>query len=261
MSDYGLVSIIMPNWNCGKFVGETIHSVQSQSYQNWELVIIDDCSQDSSFDVIKTFAKDDKRIKLLQSKKNCGAAECRNYALREAKGKWIAFLDSDDLWAPYKLEKQLEFMDTNSYDYSYTRYCEIDVHGQETGIMVSGPKRVTRLGMFAFCWPGCLTVMYNREAIGLVQIADIKKNNDYAMWLHICQKSDCYLLDECLAKYRRGRIGSVSNHSYFTLIKWHYKLWHEAMKMNTLSSMFWTGINICFGLLKKIFYVKKIRPI
>lgn len=259
MIDYGLVSIIMPNWNCEQFVGETIHSVQSQSYQNWELIIIDDSSQDGSSDIIKSFAKEDNRVKLLQNNKNLGAAESRNLGLREAKGKWIAFLDSDDLWMPNKLEKQLEFMVANSYSYSYTCYCEIDDHGCETGVLVTGPKRVSRLAMFAFCWPGCLTVVYNREAIGLVQITDIKKNNDYAMWLNVCQKSDCYLLDECLAKYRRGRTGSVSNHSYFTMIKWHYKLWHEAMKKNPVTSLFWTGMNIVFGVYKKLLYVKMIR--
>lgn len=260
MKDHGLVSIIMPNWNCETYVGETIHSVQSQSYQNWELIIIDDCSTDSSCDVIESFAEKDGRIKLLRNSKNLGAAESRNLGLREAKGKWIAFLDSDDLWLPNKLEKQLEFMDANGYDYSYTRYCEIDSHGDETGVMVAGPKRVSRLAMFAFCWPGCLTVMYNRDAIGLVQIADIKKNNDYAMWLQVCQKSDCYLLDECLAKYRRGRIGSVSTNGYSTLILWHYKLWHDAMLMNMVTSLFWTTINIIFGLLKKLFFVKKYNP-
>lgn len=104
----------------------------------------------------------------------------------------------------------------------------MDYDSRETGVEIHGPMHVSKLGMFAFCWPGRLTVMYNREAVGLVQIADIKKNNDYAMWLKVCRKADCHLLDEVLAKYRRGRVGSVSTHSYGTMIRWHYKLWHEA---------------------------------
>ena len=99
--------------------------------------------------------------------------------------------------------------------------------------------------------------MYNREAVGLVQIADIKKNNDYAMWLKVCRKADCYLLEEVLAKYRRGRVGSISTHGYNTMIKWHYKLWHEAEEMNAMASMFWTCINLVCGVWKKLIYVKK----
>ena len=135
----------------------------------------------------------------------------------------------------------------------------MDDEGRETGVVIRGPKYVSRLGMFAFCWPGCLTVMYNREAIGLIQIADIKKNNDYAMWLKVCKKADCYLLDECLAKYRRGRAGSVSSHGIITMIGWHYKLWHEAEGKNPLASIWYTGVNLLFGFYKKLKYVKKSR--
>lgn len=177
-------------------------------------------------------------------------------ALRRAKGRWIAFLDSDDLWLPAKLEHQLKFMTDNGYYFSYTGYEEIDENSQKTGVRISGPKHVAKLGMFSFCWPGCLTVMYNSDHIGLLQIADIKKNNDYAMWLKVIQKTDCFLLDECLARYRRGRKGSVSTHGYSTMIRWHYKLWHEAMGMNALVSLFWTGVNLVCGVYKKMHYVK-----
>lgn len=186
-----------------------------------------------------------------------GAAVSRNNALKRAKGRWIAFLDSDDLWEPDKLEKQLRFMVENNYHFSYTGYQEIDNYGKETGCVISGPKHISKIGMYSFCWPGCLTVMYDREAIGLLQIADIKKNNDYAMWLKISQIADCHLLDEVLAKYRRGRVGSVSTHSCTTMIKWHYKLWHEAMEKSHFSSTFWTGMNLVCGVFKKFHYVKR----
>ncbi len=96
--------------------------------------------------------------------------------------------------------------------------------------------------------------MYNREAVGLVQIADIKKNNDYAMWLKVCRKANCHLLDEVQAKYRRGRVGSVSNHSYGTMIRWHYKLWHEAEEQSVAASVFWTCVNLVCGVLKIYIY-------
>lgn len=258
MQDYGLVSIITPAWACSDFIVETIKSVQAQSYRNWELLIQDDCSKDNTFKVIKPFIDEDKRIKYECNLQNLGAAITRNNALKRAKGKWIAFLDSDDLWEPTKLEKQLMFMVENGYKFSYTSYQEINEKSQETGIVICGPKHISKLGMFAFCWPGCLTVMYDRDAIGLVQISDIKKNNDYAMWLKVCQKADCYLLDEVLAKYRRGRVGSISTHGYSTMIRWHYKLWRYAMNMNVVASVFWTVVNLVCGGYKKVFFISRI---
>lgn len=259
MEDYGLVSIITPNWNCGKYVAETIRSVQAQTYQNWEMIIVDDCSTDGSENVIAPLMAEDGRIRLLKNPKNSGAAVSRNYALREAKGRWIAYLDSDDLWAPKKLEKQLKFMDKEGCSFSYTEYKEIDDSSKETGVMISGPKRVSKLGMFAFCWPGCLTVMYDREKIGLVQIEDIKKNNDYAMWLKVCKKASCHMLRKPLAFYRRGRVGSISTHGYTTMIKWHYKLWHNAEGKGHAASLFWTYMNLVCGVYKKLVYVKRYK--
>ena len=174
MSD--LVSIIMPSYNTGRFISETIESVLAQSYSNWELIIVDDCSTDNTDEVIEDYISDD-RIKYIKNDKNSGAAISRNRALREAKGKWIAFLDSDDLWEAQKLEKQITFMENYKYRFSYTNYIEIDEESIFNGKCVTGPKRITTHGMYNYCWMGCLTVMYDAEAIGLVQIEDIKKNN------------------------------------------------------------------------------------
>jgi len=251
-----LVSIIMPSYNTSRFIEETINSVLSQTYSDWELLIVDDCSSDDTDDVVQPFLADG-RIRYLKNERNSGAAVSRNRALREARGKWIAFLDSDDLWMPEKLEKQIEFMKKNGYHFSYTNYAEINVDGKRNGISVTGPKKITKTGFFNYCWPGCLTVMYDAEAIGLIQIADIKKNNDYAMWLKVCQNADCYLLDEELALYRRGRAGSVSTHSIKTMIGWHYKLYHDAEGQNPIAAVFNTGRNLVFGFYKKKHYVKK----
>ena len=254
-----LVSIIMPSYNCGTYVEQTIHSVQAQTYQNWEIIFVDDCSKDDTIKHVLELREKDARIKLFQNHSNSGAAISRNTALREAKGRWIAFLDSDDLWAPTKLEKQVRFMEENGYAFSYTEYQEMDADGNLTGVIISGPKRVTKRGMYNFCWPGCLTVMYDASKIGLIQIEDIKKNNDYAMWLKVCKKADCYLLPEVLAKYRRGRAGSVSSHSIKTMIGWHYKLWREAEKRSVIASLWLTGVNLVFGFYKKLKYVKKTQ--
>lgn len=257
MSD--LVSIIMPSYNCGKYIEETIRSVQAQTYKKWEIIFMDDYSTDDTVNVINTLREKDNRIRFFQNKVNCGAAVSRNNAMREAKGRWIAFLDSDDIWEPEKLEKQIKFMEENGYAFSYTGYQEIDSESMYTGVFVSGPRHVSKQGMYNFCWPGCLTVMYDASKIGLIQIKDIKKNNDYAMWLKVCKKADCYLLDECLAKYRRGRAGSVSSHGIKTMIGWHYKLWHEAEDKNPVAAIWYTGINLAFGFYKKLKYVKRIQ--
>ena len=198
----GLVSIIMPSYNTGEYIAESIESVLRQTYQNWELIIVDDCSNDNTDDVVNPFLKD-ARILYMKNKKNSGAAVSRNRALQAARGKWVAFLDSDDLWMPDKLSKQITFMEKNGYHFSYTNYAEMDSEGNRNGVKVSGPKKITKTGMFNYCWPGCLTVMYNVDTVGLVQVADIKKNNDYAIWLKVCRKANCYLLDEELALYRK----------------------------------------------------------
>lgn len=250
-----LVSIIMPSYNTAAYIKQSIESVLKQSYTNWELIIVDDCSSDNIDEVVKSI--NDVRVKYLKNKKNSGAALSRNRALKEAKGRWIAFLDSDDLWMSEKLEKQIRFMEKNGYYFSYTNYEEIDIDGNKTGVKITGPKRITKTGMFNYCWPGCLTVMFDATKVGLVQIEDIKKNNDYAMWLKICRKADCYLLDEYLGQYRRGRDGSVSTHSIKTMIGWHYKLFHEAEKMGMVESLVNTGRNLMFGFYKKKKYVKR----
>lgn len=249
-----LVSIIMPSYNTSQFIGQSIQSVLEQTYLNWELIIVDDCSTDNTEKVVSAFLNDN-RIIFLTNERNSGAAVSRNRALREAKGKWVAFLDSDDLWEPEKLEKQIAFMEENDYHFSYTNYIEIDEKSRANGKRVSGPKCITKHGMYNYCWPGCLTVMFDADAVGLIQIADIKKNNDYAMWLKVCKKADCYLLNETLARYRK-RSGSISNHGYMKLIKWHYKLYREAEKENPIFSFVLTVRNLFFGVLKKIMYVK-----
>lgn len=250
-----LISIIMPSYNTAQFIKETVESVLAQTRSDWELIIVDDCSTDNTDDVIASYLSDE-RIKYIKNEKNSGAAVSRNRALREAKGRWIAFLDSDDLWTPDKLEKQIKFMEENNYYFSYTNYIEIDENSNPNGKLVTGPKKITKRGMYNYCWPGCLTVMYDAGKIGLIQIEDIRKNNDYAMWLKVCKKSDCYLLDEVLAKYRRGRSGSISTQKYTTLIKWHYNLYHICDGRNTICSLLLTFRNLLFGFMKKIRYVR-----
>lgn len=251
--EQALVSIVTPSYNTGKYIADTIQSVLNQTYNNWEMIIIDDCSTDNSVKVINSF--NDYRIKLFINEENIGAAISRNKALNEAHGKWIAFLDSDDLWEKNKLEKQIAFMEKNNYYFSYTKYIEIDETAKFTGRVISGPNRINKFRMKNYCYLGCLTVMYDVKKVGLIQIENLQKNNDYAMWIKVVKITDCYLLDEVLAKYRK-RSGSISNHSYLKLIMHHFYLWRIGEKKFFIIAILFTLRNLVFGLLKKIKYVK-----
>ena len=251
-----LVSIVMPSYKCGRFIEKSINSVQEQTYQNWELIIVDDCSEDGTIGVAQAFMEKDKRISLFQNAVNSGAAVSRNVALKNAKGRWIAFLDSDDLWEPTKLEKQIKFMEENGYAFSYHEYKEIDEEDKELGVHVSGKKHVGKFDMFSCCWPGCLSVMYNAEKIGLIQINDIKKNNDTAMWLKVIRKADCYLLPETLGKYRR-RANSITPKPIWQRIWAHYPLFRVAEEMNPIRATFWVIMNVFGNAYKKMKFVKR----
>lgn len=252
-----LVSIITPAYNSEKFIADTIMSVLNQTYQNWEMIVVDDCSTDKTAEIVLSFQKEDSRIKYIKNESNRGAAFSRNIALQNANGKWIAFLDSDDIWHPEKLERQIGFMLKNDYKFSYTNYCEIDEHSNETGVIITGPNVIDKKKMTDYCWPGCLTVMYDAEYVGPMQCVDININEEYALWIEIAKKTNCYLLNENLAKYRRHS-NSLTSKSYFSLIKWHYLMFRK-LDNNIISSLFLTLGNLVFGAYKKIVYRKSYK--
>lgn len=256
--DKGLVSIITPTYNCGRFISETIESVLAQTYGNWEMLIIDDCSSDNTREIVETYTQKDARIKYHCLEANSGAAIARNTGLKMAKGRWIAFLDSDDLWAPGKLDRQLDFMISNDYAFSYHEYHEISETGEDLNLKVSGLSKVGRYKMLTCCWPGCLAVMYDHNKIGLLQIASVKKNNDTALWLKAVRKAPCYLLKEDLARYRR-RQGSLTPPTISQKIWAHYPLFRDSEKMPPAVAVFWTLMNVVGNSYKKLFYIKKIR--
>ncbi len=255
MKDMGLVSIVMPNYNCEKYIKKTIQSVLDQTYQNWELLFVDDCSTDSSIEIAKSFG--DERIKIFVNEKNSGAAVSRNYALREARGRWIAFLDSDDLWHPEKIEKQLLFMESNDVKFSYTDYM-IKLNDKWLPYVYYGPKVVNKRKMKNYCYFSTITVMYDREHVGLVQIESVRKNNDYAMWLKIVEKANCYRLPECLSYYIKHD-GSISSGSKIKLIKHHFIMWRVAEHKNALSAAVLTLRNLFWGFIKKAKYKRKVK--
>ena len=252
--DYGLVSIIMPNYNAAIYLEETVNSVLAQTYPHWELLFVDDCSTDGSMDRIRAF--DDKRIRVLCNKTNSGAAVSRNYALQEAKGKWVAFLDSDDCWQPEKLMEQLKFMIENDCHFSYTTYSRMDEESRPNKGEITGPRRISKRKMFQYDYVGCLTVMYDREYVGLVQAnPSLRCRNDYALWLKVCKHCDCLLLDKNLATYRI-RKNSLSHSGLGQKMYNQYRLFRCGEGMNAVCAGWHTLVNFMFGVLKKLLYVR-----
>ena len=252
------VSIITPAFNCESYILETINSVLNQTHSNFEIIIVDDNSTDKTVDVINTIK--DPRIILVKNDTNHGAAYCRNLAISKASGDYIAFLDGDDIWFPTKLEKQLNFMIENDFLFSCTEYEIIDDKGMSKGIKITCPKKVTRKMMRRSDYIGCLTVMYKRSLFSDLSIpVSIKKRNDYALWLKLSEKADCYCLAEVLAKYRK-RNSSLSS-SKFKLIKYHAQVFKEIYGYSSLKSWFNALINCYFYLYRRLFYKKKILPL
>lgn len=267
-----LVSIIMLSHGDGTYVVDSVKSILAQTYQNWELLFVAKTDNDESLKPFSLLREEDIKIQKMAGKVLTDSysnsrikvsyivgedndTPRRNSALANAQGRWIAFLDAGDIWEPTKLEKQIGFMEEHGYAFSYTQYGIIDKDSHDRGFVIGGKDRVTYQDMMKCCWPAYMTVMYDATKIGLIQIEDIKKNNDYAMWLKVCKKADCYLLPEVLAKYRRGRAGSVSTHGITTMIGWHYKLWREAEKRSVIASLWLTDVNLVCGLYKKKKYV------
>ena len=244
-----LVSIITPSFNSSKYIKETVDSVLSQTYENWELIIVDDGSKDSSANIIKDLTNTDTRIKGFYLDKNIGAAEARNVAIQQAKGKYIAFLDSNDLWELEKLEKQISFMQTEDIAFSFSTYQPMSEDGSKLYSIIHAPKIVTYSAYLKNTIIGCLTVVIDREKAGDFEMPNIRSSHDMALWLLIMKRGfDAYGLDENLARYR---IVSASN----TSSKWRaakdvWKIYREVEKLSFLYSS-WCFLNYAFNALVK----------
>jgi len=229
------ISIIMPAYNVARHILKTIDSVIQQTHENWELLIVDDCSTDNTVDIIKNYKKKDPRIKLFQLEQNSGAAVARNRAIEEATGDYLAFLDSDDVWALEKLEKQLTFMTENDYLFTSTNYVEMSDATGETLNVVKSYKELDYWGVLKHC-PGNSTVMYNANELGKFYIPDIKKRNDFVMWLQVIKKAGTlYGLDENLTTYTI-REGSLSKNKT-DLVKYQWTVYRDIEKLSLPKSV------------------------
>lgn len=238
-----LVSIIMPSFNCKEFISETMLSVLSQTYKNWELIIVDDCSTDNSTDIINNFINDDQRVKLIFNEKNEGAAVSRNKAIKHASGKYIAFLDSDDLWNTDKLENQISYMSNNNLAFSYSAYETIDEESNSLNKIITPPEKLDYLGLLRENQIGCLTAIYDQEILNKHYMPLIRKRQDYGLWLAILKITPfAYRTPGILAKYR-VRKNSVSS-SKIGLLKYNFQLFHTHEKISKLKSFYYVGWNV-----------------
>lgn len=232
-----LVSIIMPSYNSSKFIEESIESVLKQTYTNWELLIVDDFSKDESVELISLYSKKDDRIKLFLLNENVGAANARNIALDNARGRYIAFLDSDDVWFPNKLEVQLNFMTTNQYPFTFSSYNIITEEGREVNKIINAPSLINYRQYLKNTIIGCLTVVLDKDVVGDFRMPLTRSSHDMALWLLIMKRDFvAYGLNEVLASHR---LVSTSN----TAKKWKaardvWKVYRRIENLSVLYSLF-----------------------
>jgi len=202
INTYPLVTIITPTYHSEYTISETINSVLEQSLTNWEMIIVDDYSSDFTVDVVQSYVDQDSRIKLIKLPEHSGAAVARNKAIRAAKGRYIAFLDSDDFWVPEKLEKQLAFMEKTGCPFSFAAYDKINKYGEVIG-HVDVPACITYHSLLKTCVIGCLTAVYDTEYFGKVEMPLIRKRQDFGLWLKLLKKTDYACgIQESLGLYR-----------------------------------------------------------
>ena len=240
----------------GPFVEESVRSVLAQTYTNWELLFVDDNSQDDTISLMMEMKEKEPRIRVSKTVSPRGDAVNRNSALREARGRWIAFLDAGDLWEPTKLERQIAFMEGHGHAFSYTKFRMIDSRSRDKGIVLGGPERIDNQGMLKCCWLGYATVMYDQTRIGRLQVRYLRENNDYALWLMASEKAECHLLDECLAVYRMKE--SILHKILFSdKFHWRYSVYRTVEDLGPFHSTIQALRNICYSSLKWTKYAKR----
>lgn len=253
-----LVSIITPTYNSENYIRETIQSVINQTYKNWEMIIVDDCSSDNTVQIIQEIQKSEPRIKLFKLDKNSGAGVARNKAIEEASGKYIAFLDADDLWKPEKLTKQIKFLVDTKLHFTFSFYECIDEDGNLLHKIIKAPSPLT-YSQLLFCnYVGNLTGIYDTSFFGKIPMTSIRKRQDWVYWLTILKKIKTSLpVPESLAYYRI-RKGSISS-SKINLVQYNFKIYREYLNKNLIISTLYIGIFLFTHFFVKPKYVKKIK--
>ncbi|MDM0469396.1 glycosyl transferase [Clostridium perfringens] len=246
------ISIITASYNAERFIKNTIESVLKQTYQNWEMIIIDDCSSDNTESIVNRYVELDKRIKFYKLEKNSGAAIARNLGINKANGEFIAFLDSDDLWDENKLEKQIEFMKERKIGFSFTGYRLMKENGELLNKEIMVPEKVDYNSLLKNTIIGCLTVMIDKRIIGEFKMPELRAGQDTATWLSILRKGNiAYGYNEILASYRLVN-GSISSNKMKAL-KRTWNIYRNVENLSLYKSIY------CFLFYSKNAFLKRFR--
>jgi len=232
-----LVSVITPAFNSAKYIGEAIASVQRQTYCDWEMIIVDDASTDNTCSIVNKFSENDDRITLIRQSVNGGPAKARNKALNHARGRYIAFLDSDDYWRPDKLEKQIDVFREKRCPLVYSAYEKVDENGNRQGRFVSVPSHIDYSGLLNATVIATVTAIYDTESVGRILMPDIRMRQDYALWLKILRMGGvAHAVTEPLA-YLRKRSGSVSSNK-ITAAMYVWRVYRDHEMLSIYKSMY-----------------------
>ena len=250
MENNSLVSVITPMHNSGRYILDTIESVKNQTYKNCEMIIIDDCSTDNSVELVKKYIQSDERIKLIRLEENVGVAKARNKGIENSKGRYLAFLDSDDLWLPDKLNKQIKFMQSKKVSFCYTACSVIDENSVATGKVRHVPPIVDYHKILRGNDIACLTVVIDKYIIPDVKMPDIK-HEDYVTWVNIL-KNDivAFGIDEVLARYRVARKSESGNK--LKAATWQWKIYRKTLNLPIFSSVFYFCCYVFNAIAKRI---------
>jgi len=246
------ISVITPVHNSSDYIADTINSVINQTYQNWEMILVDDFSADNSVEIIQAYQEKSNKIKLIQSDTNVGAAEARNIALRQAKGDYIAFLDSDDMWLPNKLERQTQFMKSNNYAFSFTAYQRVNQNNTKTINRIGVPKFIGYNGFLRNTIIGTLTVMIDKRQTGYFEMPNIRSSHDMVLWCEILKRGfKAYGINEVLAYYRI--VGDSNTAKKWKAAKDVWRVYRDIEKLSWVKSAFNFSLYAFNALKKRIF--------
>lgn len=249
--DNTMVSIVTPVYKAENYIKETIQSVLNQTYENFEMILIDDCSPDNSATIIKEIAEKDSRIKYLKLEKNSGAAVARNKGIELAKGKFIAFIDSDDKWYPDKLEKQIHFMTSHNVAFTYTKFEMINDNGTLKNDAAKLPEKLNYKGLLKNTAIACSTVVIDREIIGNFSMPLVRKGQDTATWLKILRNHEyAYLVNQTLNQYRTVE-GSLSSNKV-QAIKRTWNTYRNIEKLPLFSAVYYLSHSLVNAFLRRI---------
>ncbi|SFV88919.1 Putative N-acetylgalactosaminyl-diphosphoundecaprenol glucuronosyltransferase [hydrothermal vent metagenome] len=232
-----LVSVITPSYNSAMFIKQTIESVIKQTHQKWEMIIIDDCSTDASVNIIRDYIQKDSRIRLITLEENSGPAIARNKGIKVAKGKYLTFIDSDDIWNEYFLEKSIKFINIKECDFIFASYERVDENLKSILKPFIVPKKVNYHDVLKTCSISCLTAFMDMHNIGKFYMENVG-HEDYTLWLKILKKIDCaYGIQEPLAKYRISN-NSLSRNKIQSAL-WQWQIYRKIEKLSLIKSIYY----------------------